>query len=50
MPSVAVAQNFREKACMKDSLREADLPFAHHWLAHNESGTPSPATCPHPWK
>ena len=36
--SVAVAQNFRDKARMKSLLYEAGLPCARHWLAHSEAG------------
>jgi formate-dependent phosphoribosylglycinamide formyltransferase (GAR transformylase) len=35
--SVAVAQNFRDKARMKSLLSEAGLPCARHWLAHSEA-------------
>jgi biotin carboxylase len=35
--SVAVTQNFRDKARMKSLLHEAGLPCARHWLAHSEA-------------
>ena len=35
--SVTTAQNFRDKARMKNLLREAGLPCARHWLAHSEA-------------